>query len=377
MANKFTRYLGQFGGGLFEGATNPKGVFGDWQHASRIFIDNNYELSPRTKFLFYVQFEIDPTVHGGLAFTSKHANKLGVIVKGADLPRFSFESVVKHQYNRKKLLYKMINYDAVNIRMHDDSGGVTNALWALYYGYYIADRAVPDQGYTATHIRPAESPINDFRYGLDSGITDPFLKSVSIFTMSRRRFQGYTLVNPRIKTWNHGEVAYSENDTVESSMQLEYEAVKYSAGNVSYNTPKGFAELMYDTSPSPLSVAGGGVANVLGSGGVLDGLESIFGDVSSGSAFESPQNFIGTAIKSINTYRNLKDLSIDSIKDEAVNILSNPATIALAVSTVGGVVGSIFPKSNNATPETTAAPKSVNRSQGFAVDPQTGLPPGT
>jgi len=135
--------------------------------------------------------------------------------------------------------------------------------------------------------------------------------------------------------------------------------VTYSAGQVTYNNPKGFAELHYDTTPSPLSVAGGGVANLIGQGGVLDGLETIFGDISSGSAFESPGSFLGTAIKSINTYKNIKGLSKESIKGEAINILSNPAAIATAVSTVGGVVGAVFPKSNTTTRPVDAAPKNI------------------
>jgi hypothetical protein len=360
MANKFTRYLGQFGAGFLGGAVNPKGSMGNWQHASRVFIDDTLRLSPKTKFLFYVQFEIDPTVHKGLNFTSKHNRELGVLVKGTDLPKFTFDSDVKHQYNRKKIVYKMISYDPVNISLHDDSAGVVNALWAIYYGYYIADRANPNSAYETNHYRPGGTGKDNFRYGLDNNISDPFFKSVSIFTMSRRRFIGYTLVNPRIKSWTHGEVDYATStETIESTMQLEYEAVTYSAGDVAYNNPKGFAELHYDTAPSPLSVAGGGVANLLGTGGVLDGLESIFGDVSSGAAFESPRSFLGTAIQSINTYRNLKGLSKESIKNEAINILSNPATIATAVSTVGGVVGAVFPKSNSTTQPVDAAAKNL------------------
>lgn len=175
--------------------------------------------------------------------------------------------------------------------------------------------------------------------------------------MSRRRFLGYTLINPKIKSWNHGSVDYAAgSEVLESQMTIEYEAVKYSSGNVSFNNPKGFATLHYDTLPSPLSVAGGGVANLLGQGGVLDGLESIFGDVAGGSAFSSPGGFLNTAIKTINTYKNFKQLSSDSIKREAVNILSNPANIATAV---GGITGAIFPKPS-ATPTTiTASQKSL------------------
>jgi hypothetical protein len=352
MANKFTRFLRGAAGGL----TTPKGQMANWQHATRIFVDNTYRLSPRTKFLFYVHFEIDSSVHKAPAFT-KQADEVGLLVKTSDLPKFSFDTETKHQYNRKKIIYKQINYDPVNITFHDDSAGIINALWAIYYGYYIADRSNPSSAYGATQYRN-KNANNSFRYGLDNNISEPFFKSVSIYTMSRRRFQGYTLVNPKIKSWTHGDVSYaSGNETVESSMQLEYEAVRYSAGNVNYDSPKGFASLHYDTLPSPLSVAGGGVSNLSGPGGVLDGLESIFGDVSTGAAFESPGAFLSTAIRSINTYRNFKGLSKDSLKQEAINILSNPAAIATAVSTVGGVVGAVFPKSTGTVEPTNAAPK--------------------
>jgi hypothetical protein len=357
MANKFTRFLT----GVGEGLTRPKGGMADWRHATRLFIDDTMRLAPRTKYMFYVHFEFDKTASQSLAFTNKHSSEVGLLVKSADLPKYNFDSVVKNQYNRKKIVYKQINYDPVSINLHDDNAGIVNAMWALYYGYYIADRSNPTAAYGATHIRPVSTPIDNFRYGMDNNISTPFFKSVSIYTLSRRRFLGYTLVNPRIKSWNHGTVDYSAGDMLESNMTLEYEAVKYSSGNVSFGSPTGFATLHYDAVPSPLSVAGGGVANLAGPGGVLDGLESIFGDISSGAAFGSVGGFLGTAIKTINTYTNAKGLSKEGLKREAVNILSNPNNVRTAVSTVGGVIGAVFPKSGSSNTTTEAVQKNLTQ----------------
>jgi TRAP-type mannitol/chloroaromatic compound transport system substrate-binding protein len=44
-------------------------------------------------------------------------------------------------------------------------------------------------------------------------------------------------------------------------------------------------------------------------GGVLDGLESIFGDLSNGNTFDSFGGFLGTAIKTVNTYKNFSNLT--------------------------------------------------------------------
>jgi hypothetical protein len=194
---------------------------------------------------------------------------------------------------------------------------------------------------------------------MDNNVTAPFIKSISIYTMSRQRFNGYTLINPKITNWQHGQGDYASGDGLEHSMTVAYEAVQYSSGTVRSGSPKGFATLHYDLLPSPLSVAGGGTSTLTGPGGVLDGLESVFGDIGSGATFDSFGGFLGTAIKAVNTYKNTKSLSTAQLKSEAINILSNPGNIATAVSTVGGVVGAIFPKSASTTQTTTATQKNL------------------
>lgn len=361
MANKFTRYLSEFGSGLIEGVTKPKGQLSNFRHATQLFVNNNLRLSPRTKFLFYVVFEIDPTIRGMSLFKAKHSNEAGLLVKSADLPKFSFDSVVKNQYNRKKILYKQINYDPVSITMHDDSNGVISAMWGLYYGYYIGDRHNPDAAYkTNLQYRPTSTQLDNFRYGLDNDKkTVDFFKTVTIYTMSRRRYIGYTLVNPKIKTWDHGNMDYSASEFNDSKMTLEYEACRYTTGNVSYGNPDGFAELHYDTVPSPLSVSGGGVATLTGEGGVLDGLDQIFGDIGSEAAFKTPGGFIGTVAKTFNTYKNAKNLTKEQLASEAINILSNPRNITSAAQKIGGVIGAVFPKSATTETNTNASQRTL------------------
>ena len=141
-------------------------------------------------------------------------------------------------------------------------------------------------------------------------------------------------------------------------MSIEYESVIYSGGNVSVNSPKGFATLHYDTTPSPLSVAGGGIAALTGEGGVLDGLEQIFGDIASGDVL-TPKGFLGTAIKAINTYKQGGRLSKEGLKREAVNILSSPAGITAGTALIGGIAGAVFPKRNPANEPTNATAKPI------------------
>lgn len=368
MANKFIRYLtgdGNFFNNVVGGIVRPKGIMGDYQHAARIFGDNLFRLAPRQKFLFYALFEIDPTAHNATAFTQKHSQEVGLLVKTADLPKYNFDTVVKHQYNRKKLLYRTLNYEPINLTLHDDNAGIINSLMAIYYGTYVVDRALPTSAYSATHLRAGGvGPLDSFRYGLDNNKSVDIFKSISLYTLSRRRFNGYTFINPRITNMNQGSVDVSASaETIECSMTIQYEAVKYSSGNVGYNSPKGFASLHYDFQPSPLSVSGGGTATLLGEGGVLDGLESIFGDVAGGTTFDSVGGFLGTAIKAVNTYRNYKDWSKggvdDALKREGRNVLNNPDRLRGVINGVSGIVNSTFPKNVPSTDTTVANQRKI------------------
>jgi hypothetical protein len=359
MANKFTRYLSSFGQGLASGLLNPKGGMSDWRHGRRLFIDDTFRLAPRQKFLFYVNFEIDSTSARSTKFLDRHSREVGLLVKTADMPKYTFDTITKNQYNRKRILYKMINYDSLNLTFHDDSAGVVNAMWSLYYGYYIQDRHNPLVAYNTDTYKPAGEKINNFRYGMDSQIRAPFFKTINLYTMSRRRFLGYTLINPRIKSWQHGQGDYSVSDPMENQMTIEHEGVIYSGGTVKVGSPKGFATLHYDTTPSPLSIAGGGISRLLGGGGVLDGLEEIFGDVANGTAFDSPGGFLGTAIKTVNTYKNIKGLSKDALKQEALGILTSPTGISAAAGAIGGIAGAVFPKSDTTNTPTVAQAKSL------------------
>lgn len=352
----FTRFLGGVGSGLL----NPKGGLADWRHASKLFIPNYYRLAPRTKFMFYVKFEVNKHVVSSGTFTNKHADEIGYLIKSTDLPKYKFETVTKNQYNRKKIIYKNFTYEPLSMTFRDDSAGIMNAMWALYMSSYVQDRLNPATAFSKTNLRPGGESRDGFRYGLDKeGRGDEFFKSISIYTMSRRRFQGYTLVNPRVTTWQHGGSDYTSGDFNEMTMNVEYESVQYSAGEVKPDTPKGFATLYYDAVPSPLTVAGGGVANVFGEGGVLDGIESVFGDVAGGSAFSSPGSFLSTAIKAVNTAKNIGKISGSSLKSEITGILSSPAAISGIVNTVGGLVGAAFPKNNGGNAETTATQKNL------------------
>lgn len=347
MANKFTRFLGE----VLGGALAPKGNMANWQHATRLFVDNNYAFAPRTKFMYYVYFELDASVAGATQFKARHGDMVGMLVKSLDLPKYTFDHIVKNQYNKKKICYKDIKYDPVNIAFHDDNTGVVNALWALYYGTYIADRNLDKIAFSTNELY---SSSKGYAYGFDTGRWGDFIRSVTLYTMSRQRYNGYTLVNPKILSWQHGTMGSSETGVAESTMQLGYEAVLYSSGVVKQGLPDGFGNNYYDKTPSPLTIGGGGTASIFGEGGTLAGISTVFGNVSDGTAFKSFGGFLSTTVAAINTAKNFEAAKAN-FKNEALNIITSPAAIDGALNVVSGLPGTLFPKNSNVTPDVNGA----------------------
>jgi hypothetical protein len=261
-----------------------------------------------------------------------------MLVKSADLPKFSIATEVVNQYNRKTVIQKNINYNPVSINMHDDQSNVVHNLWVNYYRYYYADSTWGGTGPIGTardntpgafqnnKYLPSTDLFNPVNYGLNSKLTvAPFFRSITIYQMNKKLFTSYKLVNPIIQSWDHDRLDQTQgNKVAESKMSLNYEAVFYGVGQVKKDTPTGFAVFHYDTSPSPLSIAGGGNNSLFGPGGVIPGALEIFGDVSNilnPDSSVGPLGVLGTVIKGASLVRNVKGITRDSLRAEGYKIL--------------------------------------------------------
>jgi len=115
----------------------------DYGHASKTFTTNSFELKPRFKFLFHVEFNVNyqdiPSLKNVPIFQTPNQPNLSLAVKTIDLPKYTVDYETMNQYNRKRLIQKQIKYDPVNVTFHDDSGDNVRELWYQYYSYYYND----------------------------------------------------------------------------------------------------------------------------------------------------------------------------------------------------------------------------------------------
>jgi len=345
MANKITKFLGNVVGGIF----GSDGDMRDFQHAARLFSDNFQALAPKVEFLYHVYFDINQGAKrapGNFGFAKSEANiEVGMLVKACQVPGVNLNTETKNQYGKKTNIQTQVQYTPVNITFHDDNSNLISGMWQQYFKNYYADSNYSeDLKIQPTYNAPYKwgggqksLKQGDYSFGYDNWATFDFFNHISIYQLSRHRFFEYRLINPIITAWQGPNLSSSSSQPAENTMTLIYEGIQYAEGNVSNGNPDGFAQLHYDTTPSPLSLMGGGTASLFGQTGVLAGGLDVFGDIASGNAFADPFSFIGTAIKAKNTVDNANKLTGRGIKSEIESIATGAVTNAITESVkVGG-----------------------------------------
>jgi hypothetical protein len=389
-------------GSYLQPVLNPGYQLKDYAHASRLYLDDVFALAPKAGWLYYVVFDIDPSAITDEKWANQQRiSEVGMLVKSCDLPKFTIQTETMNQYNRKTVVQKQITYNPCNITMHDDQSNVVHNMWLNYYRYYYADSTWGGTGpigtardntpgaYQNNKYLPSNDLFNPVNYGLNSKLTvAPFFRSITIYQLNRKIFTSYKLINPMITQWEHDKLDQTAgNRLAESKMGVAYEAVFYGVGQVRKDTPTGFAMFHYDTSPSPLSIAGGGNNSIFGPGGVIPGALEVFGDVTgmmNPDSQVSPLGVLGTVIKGANLVKNIKGVTKESLRAEGYKIINSTLQKVARGGLNGLGINLNLNKGNNyatagqflGTPVAVVTAAAIGQEFGGGTVSQTGTSPG-
>lgn len=258
--NKFlkpssTKTDGQPGNGPGVGNTV---ILRNYNHGKKIFVDGNYRLSPKYGFLFYVEFDLNPAI---TQLSGTTQQEMGMVVKSVGLPKFTIDNRIQNAYNRVNVVQTKIKYDPITINFHDDQNDLVRQFWYDYYSFYYRDSDYSDTLYTQRSKYSAR-PVTEWGYSprpvpsYSSGYQPQqyqYIQAIRIYSMYQKNFSEYTIVNPTITAFRHGDHDNAQNEILHHEMTVAYEAVKYKTGYVTHNNMNGFINLHYDTRPSILS----------------------------------------------------------------------------------------------------------------------------
>jgi hypothetical protein len=315
---------------------DPNYSLRDWQHAARLFTDDQFRLAPKWNFGFHVAFNINPACCKNTSLVNTNGQEINMLVKSIDLPKFTITVDQVNQYNRKKQIQSHHKFNDAVVKFHDDNMSLINQIWQNYYSYYYADSTSAQQ--TGAYNRNATRSSNfiNASYGFDNGSSVPFFNYIKIYQLARHEWISYTLINPIIKSWDHQNVAYAGNTPREFFMTLSYEAVTYDMGLVKDGTVEGFGQSHYDQASSTLYGA--------------DGSASPISSLVPEQNTINPTSILTNIVDTVNSYQNTQQLN---------NITNtNLTVINTNTDSISGLQGITFPVA--ATGNNSVVAKQVN-----------------
>ncbi len=297
-----------------------------YDHATRLFVADNFRLAPKQTFLYYVVINIDPsqTALGSgllgdiLTLADRYQNlENGLLVKRVELPKYSMATKTLNAYNRKNIVQTNISYDPINVTFHDDAADVITNFWNDYYTYYFRDSDYSSESYRQEHkytprlkVGWGYSPQNGGMASTQRQITS-FIKDIRIFSLHNKRFTEYRLINPIITGWRHGEHDSSNGAGVmENTMTVTYETVKYYTGYVNPVDVAGFSLLHYDTTNSPISTS---ITNIYSDAGILGALTNGSKDLAKPAGGGGAGGVLSNILTMYRAYKNLKNVNLENV----------------------------------------------------------------
>lgn len=325
-------------------------ILKDRRHASKLFVDDQYKLVPKNGFLYHVFFDINQLAASADPGNPNRDRELGMLVKSVGLPKYSVDLKKLNAYNRPNYVQTKLTYDSLTITFHDDSADVVRNFWFDYVNYYYRDTDYSPELYKSPHKYSPTRMSDQWGYTTRFGTDVPYLNGISIYSLSRKRFSEYRLINPIIRSFRHGEHTSSgTTDLLQHEMTIDFETVLYFNGTTSPQTVNGFADLHYDKTPSPLTPAGGGTKSITGVGGLFETGSEAINDLAEGNY--AAAIFKGAKAIKTGSEMNLKKAAVSEIIEIGKGVIrgNNPEnrifvpnlpSIAGDLSTIGSKISS-------------------------------------
>lgn len=236
-----------------------------YDHASKLYRENNYALAPKPGFIYFVDFNVNPEIKAYLGTSTDQTNiemlsLAGLLAKTVQMPKFKVATETLNQYNRKTNIQTKLTYDPVRLEFHDDHASNTSSLWQNYYKYYYRDSTYnPGKVGSGTSV-PAYKDTKfekiDYAYGFQNFKQVPFFTSIDIYILHQGNFTSLSLINPLITGWEHDTLDQTDGTKMlKNSMTIVYEDVFYDKGvTVPGTRSESFSENgHYDNTPSTLN----------------------------------------------------------------------------------------------------------------------------
>ena len=165
-------------------------------------------------------------------------------VKQIDGPKVNFQYDTLNQYNRKRNVYRRVDYDPVSVRFYDTMNNTALKFWRYLYELnlkdgrnrhptYGGDRKNNSGLYSPNPLTREDQFMNEHNFGLESSTinhTYP-IKSLDLFIVHGGKYNLIRFVHPKVIAMDHDLLTYEASTPIELGLQFAYESVVYETLN--------------------------------------------------------------------------------------------------------------------------------------------------
>jgi len=220
------------------GDTYRKIFFRNWRNADR-FKPNS--TPPRQKFNGFVEFLFNPVALSGISDSNTFRTQISSLVQSAKLPEILFDTVIKKQYNIKRVVQTGFDIKPLDISVIDTVNNEWLTVFMKYFSYHYNqprnrttegfgnDRdpfVIPWPSNSETTTKSSAFMTGSFESniaGLDISSEAHLIDQIKIITYAGGKGVEYICFRPTITSFSLDEINYSDSGfrTFDMSFELE------------------------------------------------------------------------------------------------------------------------------------------------------------
>lgn len=163
--------------------------------------NSNRYLIPKMKFMYYVEFNINEAAKAYLN-SDNQARKLSFMVRSADRPSLSYDTVEMNQYNRPRVVHTKVKYNSLSLSFYDTVDGTALRLLQDYNLYYFGDFNKSQRSWNYDTIYGPDS-TGAWGYRLKPSPANMyFFNSIDIYEFYGGTYTKYSIMNPKLESAN-------------------------------------------------------------------------------------------------------------------------------------------------------------------------------
>lgn len=193
-------------------------------------VNRTIQAMPRQKFLYYATFVPGSSVAKNRSFDSWQQG-FAFQIKRVDRVKASPQIKELNQYNRKRLIHTGIDYDTLNLELHDTVDDRVLRVWRDYHVWYFGDGRGKNPATTwRSSVISAQMPVSN-GWGFSPPDSQPwdtqFFEYLDVYTFYGRKFTQVRFFNPKITSISFDALESSSSELAAVDMSIKHEGFEY------------------------------------------------------------------------------------------------------------------------------------------------------